>query len=372
MAVANGHLLLSHVPYLTPSGAVAYGTLVSVLTLNGDFTTTPSDHVVHFIGEQPSTVQGTEIPHLINGWAQTALTPEITSNFTFSNKPDAGFPNYYEKMTHYVNLLAGHAQAKDPDVTATTFFVPDDEGADSVFLYSDSASTRAGIVAITATLKLAKIAIVGLGGTGSYILDFVAKTPVLEIHIFDGDRFLQHNAFRAPGAASIDDLRVLSYKVDYYVARYSSMRRGIVPHPYFITEETLGELDGMDFVFVAAEGGTTKRLIVEKLEAAGIPFVDVGLGVYDAGDGLAGVLALTTSTPALPTRGRDAQRIDFTDTDEANEYDLNIQIAELNALNAALAVIRWKKHFGFYADLEHEHYSAYTIDGNHLLNEDTP
>ena len=128
----------------------------------------------------------------------------------------------------------------------------------------------------------------------------------------------------------------------------------------------------MDFVFVAAEGGTTKRLIVEKLEASGIPFVDVGLGMYHAGDSLAGVIAVTTSTPALPTRGRGVQRIDFTDTDEANDYDLNIQIAELNALNAALAVIRWKKHFGFYADLDHEHYAAYTIDGNHLLNEDAP
>ena len=36
------------------------------------------------------------------------------------------------------------------------------------------------------------------------------------------------------------------------------------------------------------------------------------------------------------------------------------------------AVIKWKKLFGFYADLEHEHHSAYTIDGNHLTNEDSP
>jgi hypothetical protein len=372
VAVRDGHLLLLHVPYLTPTGSVAYGTLVSVLTLNGDVTTTPNDHVVHFMGERPSTVHGSEIPNLINAANQTELAPSITINFTFSNKPDAGFPNYYDKMTHYVNLLAGHAQAKDPNTTAKTFFVPNEPEDDSVFLYSDSASTRAGIAAITAKLTLAKIAIVGLGGTGSYILDFVAKTPVKEIHLFDGDRFLQHNAFRAPGAASIEDLQALNYKVDYYVARYSPMRRGIVPHPYYITDATLGELEGMDFVFAAAEGGTTKRLIVEKLEANGIPFVDVGMGVYHAGDSLAGVLAVTTSTPALPTQGRDAKRIDFADTHEADDYDLNIQIAELNALNAALAVIRWKKHFGFYGDLEGEHYSAYTIDGNHLLNEDTP
>lgn len=42
-----------------------------------------------------------------------------------------------------------------------------------------------------------------------------------------------------------------------------------------------------------------------------------------------------------------------------------------NALNAAMAVIRWKKLCGFYLDLEGEHHSVYVIDGNHLLNEDT-
>lgn len=42
-----------------------------------------------------------------------------------------------------------------------------------------------------------RVAIVGVGGTGSYILDMVAKTWVREIHLFDSDRFLQYNAFRS-------------------------------------------------------------------------------------------------------------------------------------------------------------------------------
>jgi hypothetical protein len=52
------------------------------------------------------------------------------------------------------------------------------------------------------------------------------------------------------------------------------------------------------------------------------------------------------------------------------DYDRNIQIADLNALNAALAVIKWKKMFGFYRDLEREHFTAYAIDTNTLINED--
>jgi hypothetical protein len=33
-------------------------------------------------------------------------------------------------------------------------------------------------------------------------------------------------------------------------------------------------------------------------------------------------------------------------------------------------VIKWKKHFKYYSDLEKEHFSTYTIDGNKLINED--
>ena len=57
---------------------------------------------------------------------------------------------------------------------------------------------------------------------------------------------------------------------------------------------------------------------------------------------------------------------------ERGEYERNVQIVELNALNAALAVIRWKKFRGFYLDLEGEMQSTYTLDGNHLINSGQP
>src|SRR3546814_12306698 len=53
-------------------------------------------------------------------------------------------------------------------------------------------------------------------------------------------------------------------------------------------------------------------------------------------------------------------------------YARNIQVADLNMMNAGLAVVRWKRLRGFYKDLEGEHFSLFTLDGNHLLNEDHP
>nr|WP_269839511.1 DUF6791 domain-containing protein [Paucibacter sp. M5-1]MCZ7881920.1 hypothetical protein [Paucibacter sp. M5-1] len=148
----------------------------------------------------------------------------------FSNKPEefssSGFPNHYEKITHYVTLIESQARALDGDADARTRRIIEPREEESVFRYADTSSVRAEIVATSARLKLRKVAIVGLGGTGGYVLDQVAKTPVWQIDLFDGDVFKQHNAFRAPAAATKEVLRERLKKVDYYVRLYDPMRRG--------------------------------------------------------------------------------------------------------------------------------------------------
>ena len=46
--------------------------------------------------------------------------------------------------------------------------------------------------------------------------------------------------------------------------------------------------------------------------------------------------------------------MDMAGNNAEGEYERNAQLAELNALNAALAVIKWKKIRGVYNDLERE------------------
>ena len=50
-------------------------------------------------------------------------------------------------------------------------------------------------------------------------------------------------------------------------------------------------------------------------------------------------------------------------------YASNIQIAELNALAAIHAIIKWKKMLGFYHDIISEVNSVYSINDNDILNE---
>jgi hypothetical protein len=147
------------------------------------------------------------------------------------------------------------------------------------------------------------------------------------------------------------------------------MRSGIVAHAEFATSDTVSQLSGFDFIFLCMEG-KSKKEIVEGLERQGLSFIDVGMGVYAAGDSLGGVMRVTTSLPEKRKHVWELQRIPFSEGGGRNEYDQNIQIADLNALNAALAVIKWKKIMGFYIDQEHELYSTYTLGGNDIDNED--
>lgn len=371
LEVRSGCLLVKNVPYVNSQRQVKRGILVIKLVLADEQTGRPDTHVAYFAGDYPCNDDGSEIAQIKHGSNTHSLADGVAVNHSFSAKPKPAdsYPDYYAQVTTYVAILSGPAQRIDSTLTAKThpLIVPDDD-SDDPFNYTDTASSRAEIVEVTKKLARKKIAILGLGGTGSYVLDLVAKTPAREIHLYDGDTFYQHNAFRSPGAPSGDELRMKLPKVTYFKNLYSRMHRGIVDHPVYLEAGNVEELRGMDFVFVCLDKGGPKKLIVGKLEEFNIPFTDVGMGIQLDDNTLGGIVRVTTSTPQK--RHHFRERVSFEDTPGDDDYNRNIQVADLNALNAALAVLKWKKHFGFYRDLKSEQHSQFSIDTNLLLNED--
>lgn len=369
--VKGAHLLVSGVPYLNSDRKVKRGTLVTALTITGVKTGKPNTHVIYFIGDHPCNKDGTEISQLTHANGNQCLAEGIVANRSFSHKPPEGYANYYDKISTYVGVIESPVRSIDPKITARTYKLVESEETDSVFHYPDTNSSRAEIDVITNKLRGHKIAIVGGGGTGSYVLDFVAKTPVAEIHIYDGDKFLLHNAFRSPGAPSMAMLKRPRKKVKYLHSMYSKMHKHIVPHDEYITQDNLTELTGFDYVFICLDKGQIKKRLIDFLRDNKISFSDVGMGILTTdNNSIIGHIRVTSAFNGEVDGILSKERISFSDGDLDDEYNQNIQIAELNAFNAALAVIRWKKHLGFYRNVENEGNSVFIIDDNSIINED--
>ena len=104
--VVHGYLLVHHVPYVNSQCQIAYGTLVTPLgDLAGDRTAKPQDHVIHFKGEFPCDKDGNPLEGIQLGSQRKTLAEGVEVDHSFSNKPSAGYPDYYEKVIAYVGPL---------------------------------------------------------------------------------------------------------------------------------------------------------------------------------------------------------------------------------------------------------------------------
>ncbi len=369
VSIEHEHLVLQNIPYINANRQICRGTLVSDLDLSGNKTNPPKNHIAMFSGDYPCNQDGVPIENIRLNSTSRLIGEGLTIKHSFSSRPRGRtYVDYYEKMTTYAALISNPATAVDPSATPRTYRVIE-SADDSRFVYFDNASGRAGITAVTQKLKRHSVAIIGLGGTGSYLLDFVAKTPVKQIHLYDADVYEQHNAFRSPGAPSLEQLQSRPLKVDYFTELYSKMHKGVVPHTQFVTDKNVDELCDHEMVFVCIDNNVAKATIITALEKYDIPFIDVGMGLELVDDSLVGTIRTTTSIPGFRKHVHERDRISFKAAPEDNIYANNIQIAELNAANAFMAVLRWKKLWGFYKDTESEYHSLFTIDDNHLLNE---
>ena len=366
------YLIVSGVPYFNSKLEICYGTLVTDLTLAGNVTSRPNNHVIHFIGEHPCNKNGTAISALTYIDNPTSLTSNLIVDRSFSNKPKDGYKDYYEKITTYINVISAPVRSVDYNISAQTYKLVDSTDLSSVFNYPDTNTSRAEIGILSEKLENQRVAIIGLGGTGSYILDLIAKTPLSEIHLFDADKFQTHNAFRAPGAPDLQTLIDMPSKVEYLSNIYSKMHKKIITHSTFITKSNLNELVDINFVFICIDKGSIKKDIITYLNENKKKFVDVGMGVeLTEANSIIGLIRVTSSG----NNGEidhiiNKNRISFLDGGEEDIYRQNIQIAELNALNATLAVIKWKKMCGFYYQAQNEKHSLYSIDDNTILNDD--
>jgi hypothetical protein len=347
----HGYLVIRDIPYLDSNGQKQTGAIVTKLVDVDGKKVKQDDHQVFFAGSHPHQIDGTPINGLAGGPIQLALTasPDVVVQRSFSNKPDRGyFIDFAEKIESYVGIISGPAVEKY-GATPHTFRLVEETPLQSVFKFRDTLTSRAQIVDLSSKFADDVIAVIGLGGTGSYVVDFLVKTPVKEIRGFDLDDFHIHNACRSPGRLQESELG--RRKAEVYQSRYENFRLGLSLQSKYIDARSEDSLLGVTFAFVCVDKGSSRAGIFDLLVARRIPFIDVGMGLNRTRGPINGMLRATYYSVDDAQRLRDMDLAELADHPD-DEYRVHIQISELNALNAALAVTKYKQLKGFYFEEE--------------------
>lgn len=349
ITIDSAHLVVRDIPYLDSERQLRIGALVTKLEFIDQNRVTQQDHQVLFAGGIPHLLNGDQVSNLGGGPAQIALSEwcaDVVVERSFSNKPlpEGKFKDFFDKVESYVGIISGPA-IELHGATPYTFKLYPSEVGNSIFKLQDTLTSRAGITGLAANFANDVVAIIGLGGTGAYLLDFLVKTPVREIRAFDLDAFHVHNAFRSPG--KLDPNELGKSKSEVYGTRYENFRHGFSVAPKFIDESCASDLENITFAFVCVDKGSSRFSIFELLISKGIPFIDVGMGLSKKKGPLSGMIRTTYYPPDLAADLRDQQLAELKDSPD-DLYRTNIQIGELNALNASLAIIRFKQLRGFY------------------------
>ena len=364
------YLVVRDIPYLDAHKALEVGAIVTKLVFVDKVHVRQQDHQVFFAGSVPYGLDGNPVPNL--GGGTTSLTlqkTDVVVQRSFSNKPASGhFTDFFAKIEHYLNLIGGPAMSLH-DVNPHTFRVDHDVVGDSVFKFQDTLTSRAEIGDLAAVFKNEVIAIIGLGGTGCYLLDFMVKTPVKEIRGFDGDFYFVHNAYRSPGHLDEHDLGKAKAKI--YQRRYDNFRHNLKLKQTYIGGSSTADLDGVTFAFVCVDKGSARAEIFDLLIKLGIPFIDVGMGLNRKEGPLAGTLRATYYPTGQAAAVRDMQLAELADHPD-DVYRAQVQISELNAINACLAVMRYKQLRGFYLERQAPFHMLFDTAGLKLFRQEAP
>lgn len=349
----NGYFVIYGLPYLDQAGSLKHGDWISPVDLTeGGKLDPPRSHQAWFHGDKPHDQSGRELS-IGSREHRLVVTNDFAANLSFSfklleNGQMRDYRSFEEKVHTYLDTITSPAMAKYPEATPLRGIEVKAAAQNSPLRFPDTSSARYNLNDISSLLRSKKVAIVGLGGTGSYILDLLARTHLERIALFDDDKVHVHTIFRMPGFI---DRAIGKPKVEALAHQYGNWHSGIEPINERVTQENIERLLKFDFVFISVDDGPARRLIVDWLSSKSVPFIDCGMGLNRSVVGLNGTVRITGVDRTAYDRTIDTAYLPTKDAKE-DEYRRQAQIAELNALNAALAVIRFKQHFGIYDRLD--------------------
>jgi hypothetical protein len=248
----RGAYVVASVPYLDINGNLHTGLMVDTLNFeeDGRVRIAPTNHQMYFVGLQPYDNHG-RILFGGNGANTVPLFDGKSSSFYWSWKlkdPSGQMRDYqdlHEKFVEYIAYVSGPAEAKCPEFKITPFVGLTQDRSACPFPFEDMNSARANLGELDKLLESDVVAVVGAGGTGSYLFDLISKTRVKKIKLFDFDVVDLHNAFRMPGPTNREHLG--QPKVRVIEQRYEGWHAGTEVYEVNVDCSSGALFDGVTF-----------------------------------------------------------------------------------------------------------------------------
>ncbi len=191
-------------------------------------------------------------------------------------------------------------------------------------------------------LDLERVAIVGLGGVGAWIADFVVKADPQEVHGWDYDRLEPKNILRMPGGL-IPNAWIGRSKADWFQETYSLIHSRVYGHNVRVLSEDVHEVAARaTFAFVAVDDAKARMMVCDALANAGIPFVVAGLSLVRKDTRVRVSMRIVTAHSDVSSWREAIPQVGQAGQDDYGSLDL----PEAYSMAAAWAVQSWRKMRG--------------------------
>lgn len=358
--IRGAYLIIKNIPYVEQDGAIKSSDIVTNLQIDPSTNKVkqPDEHTVWWTGKMPYTAEGKSLKEDLccGEWEEgRELGEGISVYMEWSRRPKQGkmyrkYKDYYEKIKTYVDFVSFHAESKMPGVLKVSLSGKNTKiDSNTRFEYMNTSSYRNGTKGIEDKVSDEVVAVIGVGGTGSYLVDILAKTDIKELHLYDNGVMETDSVFRLAGAVHKSEFNMA--KVSWHKIRYENVRKkGLHIYENKVDSQNIATLKKCSTVFIAVDDLEARRKIQKKCNEMGIFHLSVGIGVEREGENdnqLGGMIKVEREYKTIVVKQN--KNAEAKQQQPINDiYKSNIQTAELNMLGAALAIIEWKIKKGIY------------------------
>ena len=208
-----------------------------------------------------------------------------------------------------------------------------------------------------------RVGIIGLGGVGAWIADFVVKADPQEVHGWDDDCIEPKNILRMPGGLD-PDVWIGRKKAEWFQEIYSVIHSNVQGHTVKVLPENVKDVIGrITFCFVAVDNANDRMMVCDWLASANIPFVVAGLSLARKGKRVPVSMRIVTAHVGVPSWREAIPQVGQAGQDDYGSLDL----PDVYSMAAGWSIQTWRKMRGQFWQEQREECLDYSASEQSLI-----